>query len=165
MILDLSFAQSQTDEVIIQESINNTTCPMAPEAPVKELGNMLPQILDIMVTVPPEEHIQFSKMDLANGYWQMVVDPASRWNFAYIMPSKPGTPTRLVVPSTLQIMGWNESPAYLCAMMESIWDIALAWIDQKRNKPITQWRHSLCRLNPHGSSCHSDQLTKCWLST
>jgi hypothetical protein len=51
---------------------------MAPEAPIKELGNVLPRILDFMATVPSEEHIQFSKMDLANGYWRMVVDPASR---------------------------------------------------------------------------------------
>jgi hypothetical protein len=95
--------------VILQASVNDTTVRLAPEEPVKELGKVLPRLLDFMATVPEEEHIHFSKMDLADGYWRMVVEPESQWNFAYVMPSDPGTPTRLVVPSALQ-MGWNESP-------------------------------------------------------
>ncbi len=81
---------------------------------MKELGNVLPRILDFMASVPPEEHIHFSKMDLADGYWRMVVEPDARWNFAYVMPSAEGQPIRLVIPRALQ-MGWNESPAYFCA--------------------------------------------------
>jgi hypothetical protein len=122
MILDLSFAvqrgrtsgglkRSHRDEIILQESVNDSTVRLAPEAPVKELGNVLPRLLDSMATMPPAEHLHFSKMDLANGYWHMVVKHSARWNFAYVMPSAPGTPTRLVVLSALQ-MGWNKSPAF-----------------------------------------------------
>jgi hypothetical protein len=145
MILDLSFAvrrgrtrgrkRSHNDEVILQESVNDSTVRQAPEIPVKELGNVLPRLLDFMADVPAAEHIHFSKMDLADGYWRMVVEPSSRWNFAYVMPSVPGTPTRLVVPSALQ-MGWNESPAYFCATTESIRDVAQAWIDTGTHKPV-----------------------------
>jgi hypothetical protein len=144
MILDLSFAvrrlrtkgrkRSRDDDIILQPSVNNTTVQMAPEEPVKELGNVLPRILDFMAKVPPEEHVHFSKMDLADGYWRMVVEPESRWNFAYVMPSDPGTPMRLVVPSALQ-MGWNESPAYFCATTETARDVAQTWIDQKKKQP------------------------------
>jgi hypothetical protein len=144
MILDLSFAvrrehtrgrkRSIRGEEIIQASVNDTTARLAPEEPVKELGNVLPRILDFMAEVPAEEHIHFSKLDLADGYWRMVVAPEARWNFAYVMPSAPGTPTRLVVPRALQ-MGWNESPAYFCATTESVRDVAQAWIDARTKKP------------------------------
>jgi hypothetical protein len=97
MILDLLFAvrrgkeqrgckRSRRDEAILQPSVNDTTVRLAPEGPVKELGNVLPRILDFMASVPAHEHIHFSKMDLADGYWQMVVKPEARWNFAYVMP-------------------------------------------------------------------------------
>jgi hypothetical protein len=139
MILDLSFAvrrrQGQRgrnkgggNELILQESVNDTTVRLAPEGPVKELGNVLPRILDFMASVPPEEHIHFSKMDLADGYWRMVVEPEARWNFAYVMPSAKGEPVRLVIPRALQ-MGWNESPAYFCATTETARDVAQTWID------------------------------------
>jgi hypothetical protein len=79
----------------------------APKGPVKELGNMLPFILDFMASVPANECIQFSKMDLVDGYWRMVVEPEAQWNFAYVMPSPPNEPIQLlVIPSALQ-MGWN----------------------------------------------------------
>jgi hypothetical protein len=32
-------------------------------------------MLDFMAFVPTGEHIHFSKMDLADGYWRMVVEP------------------------------------------------------------------------------------------
>jgi hypothetical protein len=139
MILDLSFAvrrrpqqrgrkRSRDHEVILQPSVNDTTVRLAPEGPVKELGNVLPRILAFMSSVPPEEHIHFSKMDLADGYWRMVVEPEARWNFAYVMPSAAGDPVRLVIPRALQ-MGWNESPAYFCATTETARDVAQSWID------------------------------------
>jgi hypothetical protein len=81
MILDLSFAvrrgkknrgrkRSRTDDVILQASVNDTTVRLAPDAPEKELGNILPRLLDIMSDVPGKEHIHFSKMDrTATGAW------------------------------------------------------------------------------------------------
>jgi hypothetical protein len=141
MILDLSFAvrrgrgqrgrkRSREDKEILQASVNDTAVRLAPEGPVKELGNVLPRILDFMASVPAGEHIHFSKMDLADGYWRMVVEPDAPWNFAYVMPSAPGEPIRLVIPRALQ-MGWNESPAYFCATTETARDIAQSWIDRK----------------------------------
>jgi hypothetical protein len=147
MILDLAFAvrrgrtsgrkrkrRSRNDDDILQASVNDTTVRLAPEAPVKELGNVLPRILDFMATVPAEEHIYFSKMDLADGYWRMIVDPDEVWNFAYVMPTPPGEELQLVIPGALQ-MGWNESPAYFCATTETARDVAQAWIRSGRKLP------------------------------
>jgi hypothetical protein len=143
MILDLSFAvrkgkrgrkRGRNDEVLLQESVNDSTVRQAPDVPVKELGNVLPRLLDFMTTVPAEEHIYFSKLDLADGYWRMIVEQEQRWNFAYVMPGEPGDEVMIVVPSALQ-MGWNESPAYFCATTETVRDISQAWIDQKTELP------------------------------
>jgi hypothetical protein len=147
MILDLSFAvrrgqrcrrgrkRTLRDDVILQPSVNDTTVRLAPEAPVKELGNVLPRLLDFMASVPAEEHIHFSKMDLlADGYWRMVVEPAAHWNFAYVMPGLAGEPIKLVIPRALQ-MGWNESPEYFCATTETVRDMAQTWVDEGTRKP------------------------------
>jgi hypothetical protein len=47
--------------------VNDSTVQLAPEVPIKELGNVLPQLLDFMVDIPAKEHIHFLKMDLADG--------------------------------------------------------------------------------------------------
>jgi hypothetical protein len=75
---------------MIQESVNDTTVRQAPEKPVKEIGYVPNRLLDFMRTVPPEEHIQFAKLDLADGYWRMLVEESAQWNFAYVMPGLPG---------------------------------------------------------------------------
>jgi hypothetical protein len=146
MILDLSFAvrrqphqgrrrKRNLDDDILQASVNDTTIQQAPDVPVKELGNVLPRVLDFMATVPEEEHIYFSKLDLADGYWRMIVEREARYNFAYVMPDVPGAEIKVVIPSALQ-MGWNESPAYFCATTETVRDISQAWIDAETPLPV-----------------------------
>jgi hypothetical protein len=164
MILDLSFAvraqrprgkagRGQRDrgrrfggkdqgyeDNVIQPSVNDTTNRLAPDGPVKELGNVLPRILDFMATVPANEHIHFSKLDLADGYWRMIVREDQRWNFAYVMPCHPGDELRVVVPSALQ-MGWNESPAFFCAATETVRDLSQVWIDHETTLPPHPMEH------------------------
>jgi hypothetical protein len=86
MILDLLFGVRRQarrgsrkrrhlgDDEIIQASVYDTTVRQAPDIPVKELGNVLPHLLDFMAQVPAEEHIHFSKLDLADGYWRIIVE-------------------------------------------------------------------------------------------
>jgi hypothetical protein len=73
-----------------------------------------------MQMVPEEEHIHYAKVDLANGYWRIIMEEESCYNFAYVIPGPPGAPIRFVIPSTLQ-MGWNESSAYFCATTKTAW--------------------------------------------
>jgi hypothetical protein len=98
MILDLSFPvlrqargkkrkrRAREEREVLKESVNDSTVRLAPEAPVKELGNVLSRLLRFMQEVPAKEEIHFAKIDLAGGYWQMIVEKSSRWNFAYVLP-------------------------------------------------------------------------------
>jgi hypothetical protein len=124
MILDLSFPVLQQatgkekkrkrgEREVLHDSADDTTVRMAPEKPVKELGNVLSPLLRFMQEVPAEEHILFSKIDLADGYWRMVVEKDSRWNFAYVLPGRPGSPLRLLIPSALQMGGMKARPIFV----------------------------------------------------
>ena len=64
----------------------------------------------------------FSKLDISDGFWRMIVRGDDCYNFAYVLPQKPGEPTRIVVPSAVQ-MGWVESPPYFCAATETARDV------------------------------------------
>jgi hypothetical protein len=57
------------------------------------------------------------------AYWRMDVEEGEEWNFCYVLPQREGEPTRLVVPTSLQ-MGWVESPPYFCAASETARDVA-----------------------------------------
>ena len=103
-------------------SVNDTTAELAPLAPVKGLGNVLGRVVDFMAQVPKDEVVMFSKIDLSDGFWRMIVSDEQKWNFAYVLPDIPGAPTRLVIPSALQ-MGWAQSPGFFCAATETGRDI------------------------------------------
>jgi len=126
IILDLSFPvwkkNSEGVATVIQQSVNDTTALTAPKGPVKEIGKVLPRLLRYMRDVPPEQWILFSKLDISDGFWRLIVKGDDCYNFAYVLPQKPGEPTRIVVPSAVQ-MGWVESPPYFCAVTETARDL------------------------------------------
>jgi len=107
---------------MIQQSVNDTTVLNAPKGPVKEIGKVLPRLLRYMRDVPPEQWILFSKLDISDGFWRLIVKGDDCYNFAYVLPQGPGEPTRIVVPSAVQ-MGWVESPPYFCAVTETARDL------------------------------------------
>jgi hypothetical protein len=98
-----------------------------------ELGNVLPRLIYAVTTASDgRSPILFSKLDVKDGYWRMVVPEDDEWHFAYVLPKEhPDEPTRLVIPSSLQ-MGWCDSPSFFCAASETARDVA----DQLANKPI-----------------------------
>ena len=140
LLLDLSFAvqsgicgrkrarQQAEAHVHLAPAVNETTTKLSPEYPVKELGRVLPRLLRFMAEVPAEETIMFSKIDLSDGFWRMLVTEDDKWNFAYVLPGAPAAPTRIVIPHALQ-MGWTESPGYFCATTETGRDIMQALVD------------------------------------
>jgi hypothetical protein len=91
-------------------------------------------LLRFMQEMPTEEHIQLSKIDLADGYWRMIVEETSPWNFAYVLPGPPGELVKIVIPSALQ-MGWMGGPGYFCSATESVRHIAQKWIDSSTTLP------------------------------
>ena len=124
MILDLSYKLKINDETL--QSVNDASNKsLAPQHSMYELGNVIPRIIWNMAKAPNTGvPILFSKIDLKDGYWRMVVNEADTWNFAYVLPPlNPGDDIELVIPDALQ-MGWSESPPFFCAATETARDIA-----------------------------------------
>lgn len=127
MILDLSHGVTVNGEQM--PSVNEATDPdIAPAKSMAELGNVLPRIIYAVGTAPEAlGPVLFSKLDIKDGYWRMVVPEEDEWNFAYVLPkANPqdlDEPTILVIPSSLQI-GWTDSPAFFCAASETARDVA-----------------------------------------
>ena len=124
MILDLSYELKMDKEKL--KSVNKASDKdLALQHSMYELGNVIPQIIWNMAKAPDRGvPILFSKIDLKDGYWRMVVNEADTWNFAYVLsPLKPGDDIELVIPDALQ-MGWSESPPFFCAATETARDIA-----------------------------------------
>jgi hypothetical protein len=125
IILDLSFPVYQEINGIItvtQKSVNKSTVLQAPSQSVKEIGKVLPRLLQYMHDTPPGLHILFSKLDISNEFWCLIVHLADSFNFAYVLPQPDGEPIRIVVPSAVQ-MGWVESPPLFCLVTESARDL------------------------------------------
>ena len=92
---------------------------------MSELGCVLPCLIYTITTAPERcRPILFSKLDVKDGYWHMVIAPEDEWNFAYILPKlAPNELTQLVIPSCLQ-MGWCQSASYFCAASETAHDVS-----------------------------------------
>jgi hypothetical protein len=125
IILDLSFPVYQEVDGVItvtQKSVNYTTVLSAPSIPVREIGKVLPQLLQYMRDTLAGLHILFSKLDISDGFWRLVVHDDDCFNFAYVLPQEAGEPVRLVIPAVVQ-MGWVESPGLVCTVTESTRDL------------------------------------------
>ena len=133
MILHLAF------QIVIDKkkllSVNDTTDhTSAPQHSMYELGNVIPRIIWSLARAPDTGvPILFSKIDLKDGYWRMVVNEHEAWNFAYVLPTNNiNDPIQLVIPNALQ-MGWSASPAFFCAATETARDIAEQYYAEEPN--------------------------------
>jgi hypothetical protein len=70
--------------------------------------------------------IFMAKWDVKGVFWHMCCKDGAEWNFAYVLPQAKGQPSRLVVPTSLQ-MGWVESPPYFCTTSEMAQDVAMEY--------------------------------------
>ena len=137
IILDLSFPVYQEVNgtvTVTQDSVNSTTVLSAPSIPVKEIGKVLPRLLQYMRDTPTGLHILFSKLDISDGFWRLVVREGDAFNFAYVLPQAAGKPCRIVLPAAVQ-MGWVESPALFCTVTESARDLTQHLIDANVTLP------------------------------
>ena len=100
IILDLSLPVPVGAEMI-QQAVNDTTTPTSYPKVMDHLGSAMPRILEFMTHAPLGHPISFSKYDVSNGFWQMVVVKDSKLNFAYVLPQEEGEPIHPVVPNTL----------------------------------------------------------------
>jgi hypothetical protein len=123
-ILDLSF-NIKLDHNKLHPSVNESTTKHAPQGSMAELGNALRRIIAMLADHQgSNKEFRFSKLDIKDGFWRMVVSDVDAWNFCYALPNKSGRieDTRIVVPNCLQ-MGWCESPPFFCAASETARDV------------------------------------------
>ena len=87
MILHLAFKIVIDKKTLL--SVNDTTDhTLAPQHSMYKLGNVLPRILWSLARAPDiGVPILFSKIDLKDEYWRMVVNEHEAWNFAYVLPT------------------------------------------------------------------------------
>ena len=133
MILNLAYNLVINKQKL--KSVNDTTDKtLAPQHSMYELGNVIPRIIWAMARAPDTGvPILFSKIDLKDGYWRMVVNEDDAWNFAYVLPTLNNTDEiQLVIPNALQ-MGWSESPAFFCAATETARDLADSYYSEDKH--------------------------------
>ena len=99
----------------------------------------------------PKMPFYFSKLDVKDGFWQMVVTPEDARNFTYVLPPKDSTQqqleeSELVVPEALQ-MGWCESPPFFCATSETARDVIEHFFDSKTTVPKHKFEHYMMPTN------------------
>ena len=133
-ILDLSFVLRGQDKEKIK-SVNDDTIKMAPQESMNQLGKTLKRIIAALADCQEADRtMMFSKLDIKDGFWRLVVNHEDAWNFCYIIPNMdPSTPideTQIVVPNSLQ-MGWCESPPFFCAASETARDVISSILDTK----------------------------------
>ncbi len=131
IILDLSFPVYQDVNGVItitQKSVYETTVLTATTIPVKEIGKVLPWLLQYMHDTPTGLHILFSKLDISDGFWCLTINAQDCFNFASVLPQPAGEPLQLVIPAAVQI-GWIKSPGLFCAVTELARDSSQHFVD------------------------------------
>ena len=125
-IIDLSFQLRIRGKIM--PSVNSATKVLAPQKAMAQIGTALKRIIfKLAENYNLDKPFIFSKVDLKDGFWRMVVNQKDAWNFCYVLPSTKNNQqtidnTEIVVPHALQ-MGWAESPPFFCAATETARDI------------------------------------------
>jgi hypothetical protein len=102
-----------------QPSVNESTQPAADQEAVKRLGTAMVDALMLLFDSPCGWEVLWSKIDLSDGFWRMIVEAGQEPNFVYELPDHPEREGKwFVIPSALQ-MGWTNSPAYFCSTTEA----------------------------------------------
>eukprot|EP00956_Cyclotella_meneghiniana_P042622 scaffold248725_cov109-Cyclotella_meneghiniana.AAC.1 len=111
-------------------SVNEATTLEAPSGAIDQLGHSLQRIIHAFAEADEDAKIFMAKFDIKDGFWRLDCAEGEEWNFAYVLPQREGQPTRLVVPTSLQ-MGWVESPPYFCAASETARDVAAQYAEME----------------------------------
>ena len=123
--LDLSFQLRKGSPD--HKSVNESSIKIADESAMNQLGSALKIIVATLADGQQNnKKFMYSKLDIKDGFWQMVVSEEDAWNFCYIIPTNDTNTLiddiQIVVPNSLQ-MGWCESPAFFCAASETARDV------------------------------------------
>ena len=149
-ILDLSFQLRVNGAKL--PSVNLATVIKAPQKAMAQLGTVLKGIVyDMSTNFNPKQPFMYSKVDIKDGFWRLMVSAENAWHFCYVFPPLQGTAPldeiEILVPHALQ-MGWCESPPLFCAATETARDV----IQELAHSSITLPKHQLeSFLLPHNT--------------
>ena len=103
--------------------VNESTVITSHHHSMSQLGCVLPQLIETVTAAPLDGgNIVFSKLDINDGYWRMVVKKGNHLNFAYVLLDVKDARITLVTSSALQ-MGWMEPSPFFCAATETARDV------------------------------------------
>jgi hypothetical protein len=96
-------------------SVNKATdSTIATSSSTAELGNVLPWIIYATGTAPEAKGpIMFSKLDIKDGYWRMVMPEEEEWNFTYILPKADPQGTNNAGNPIIITNGMDRQPSFL----------------------------------------------------
>jgi hypothetical protein len=160
-ILDLSFQMRIKGKKM--PSVNSATNIKAPQKSMAELGNVLKRIVHTMASNHDiNQPFVFSKCDIKDGFWRMVVNHHDAWNFCYVLPCKNKKNNidnvQIVVPHSLQ-MGWCESPPFFCAATETGRDIIDKMLKTYNDIPFHPMEHYVMTGSPDDPDHHNPTTT------
>ena len=137
-ILDISFQLKVNGKKL--PSVNIATVIRAPQKAMAQLGSVLKRIIYQMGTnFNPDKPFMYSKVDIKDGFWRLMVNAANAWHFCYVLPPLKGKvkieDIEIVVPNALQ-MGWCESPPLFCTATETARDVVQTLASSHNNLPL-----------------------------
>ena len=88
-----------------------------------QLGQCLQQLIATLADrYDKKTHFRFTKLDIRDGFWRLVVSDTDVWNFCYVLPQfnkvKNIEDIKAVVLNCLK-MGWCESPPLLFVALKN----------------------------------------------
>ena len=103
--------------------VNDDTQPLAPSSAM-QFGHALERFLrELLLANPSQGPISLLKIDIADGFYRINVNPADIPKLALAFPTRPGQDPLVALPLVLP-MGWKSSPAYFSAATETAADLA-----------------------------------------
>jgi len=98
---------------------------------MEQMGKVLQWLITIVAkTKNSHGPIVFTKWDIKDGFWHLVVSDEDAWNFCYVLPwLSEDDPFQIVKPVCLQ-MEWCESPPLFCMALEMARNITQVLLDQ-----------------------------------
>jgi len=103
--------------------VNKDTLPVAP-ADSMQFGRALERVLHRIRHANPQfGPVHLLKIDIADGFYRIGLNPASAPGLAVVLPSYSGEEPLVAIPLSLP-MGWVESPPYFCSVSETAADLA-----------------------------------------
>ena len=120
--------------------LNAETLKLSPQEAM-QFGRALERIITQVVYADPRYGpVQFIKIDLSDGFYQIKVRAADIPKLGVSFPALGDESPLVAFPLSLP-MGWTESPPYFCAFTETIADVAnariLKWRNPKKH-PLTR---------------------------